>query len=133
MMRGLRDRPRRLNLGNFKTLDDAKRTCERHYGGRMQRERGRGGEKHRRRSCDPTSGTHGGRGCARLLRRSSRGIRFSEHLDGNGALAFAHVCRMGLEGIVANRRVGRIGPGAHEDWIKVKNPDAPAAIRVIDG
>jgi hypothetical protein len=31
MMRGLRDGTRRLNLGNFKTLDDAKRKCEQHY------------------------------------------------------------------------------------------------------
>jgi hypothetical protein len=32
MMRGLRGGTRRLNLGNFKTLDDAKQKCEQHYG-----------------------------------------------------------------------------------------------------
>ena len=31
MMRGLRGGTRRLNLGNFKTLDEAKRKCEQHY------------------------------------------------------------------------------------------------------
>ena len=31
MVRGLRGGTRRLDLGNFKTLDDAKRECEQHY------------------------------------------------------------------------------------------------------
>ena len=31
MVRGLGGGTRRLNLGNFKTLDDAKRKCEQHY------------------------------------------------------------------------------------------------------
>jgi len=39
---------------------------------------------------------------------------------------------MGLEGIVSNRRDKpyRSGPGA--DWIRVKNPDAPAATRIME-
>ena len=39
-----------------------------------------------------------------LIKRAGPGIRLSEHLDGDGALAFQHACRMGLEGIVAKRR-----------------------------
>ena len=35
----------------------------------------------------------------------SDGIRFSEHLDGEGAIIFAHACKLGLEGIVSKRRV----------------------------
>ena len=31
MVRGLRGGTRRLDLGNFKTFDDAKRECEQHY------------------------------------------------------------------------------------------------------
>ena len=31
LVRGLRGGTRRLNLGNFKTLDDAKRNCEEHH------------------------------------------------------------------------------------------------------
>jgi hypothetical protein len=41
---------------------------------------------------------------ARLLRDCPDGLRLSEHLDGDGATVFKHVCAMGLEGIVAKRR-----------------------------
>jgi bifunctional non-homologous end joining protein LigD len=70
---------------------------------------------------------------ARLLRGAGDGIRLSEHLDGDGALAFEHACRIGLEGIVAKRRDRPYRSGRSADWIKVKNPDAPAAKRVIEG
>jgi hypothetical protein len=50
--------------------------------------------------CGPGSG-------AASAHREREGHTLSEHLDGNGALAFQHVCRMGLEGIVAKRRIGR--------------------------
>jgi bifunctional non-homologous end joining protein LigD len=40
---------------------------------------------------------------------------------------------MGLEGIVAKRRDRPYGSGRSPDWIKVKNPDAPATSRVIEG
>ena len=33
----------------------------------------------------------------------SDGIRFSEHLDGDGAIIFAHACKLGLEGTGRNR------------------------------
>jgi bifunctional non-homologous end joining protein LigD len=63
---------------------------------------------------------------AGLLRRAGEGVRLSEHLDGDGALAFAHACRMGLEGIVAKRRDRPYRSGRCTDWIKVKNPEHPA-------
>ena len=31
-------------------------------------------------------------------------LRFSEHLEGDGAMIFKHACRLGLEGIVAKRK-----------------------------
>jgi bifunctional non-homologous end joining protein LigD len=68
-----------------------------------------------------------------LIKRAGPGIRLSEHLDGDGALAFQHACRMGLEGIVSKRRDKPYRSGRSPDWIKVKNPDAPAATRVIEG
>jgi bifunctional non-homologous end joining protein LigD len=68
-----------------------------------------------------------------LIKRGGPGIRLSEHLDGNGALAFQHACFMGLEGIVSKRRDRPYRSGLSADWIKVKNPDAPAAIRLIEG
>jgi ATP-dependent DNA ligase len=68
-----------------------------------------------------------------LLRNASNGIRVSEHLvitDGN--TIFRHACAMGLEGIFAKRRDRPYRSGRSPDWIKVKNPDAPAATRVIE-
>jgi ATP-dependent DNA ligase len=40
---------------------------------------------------------------------------------------------MGLERIVAKRRDRPYRSGRSPDWIKVKNPDAPAATRLIEG
>jgi len=68
-----------------------------------------------------------------LIKRAGPGIRLSEHLDGDGALAFQHACFMGLEGIVAKRRDKPYRSGRSPDWVKVKNPDAPAATRLIEG
>jgi bifunctional non-homologous end joining protein LigD len=71
---------------------------------------------------------------ASLLRKATDGIRLSEHLaatDGN--TIFRHACVMGLEGIVAKRRDRPYRSGRSSDWIKVKNPDAPAATRLIEG
>jgi bifunctional non-homologous end joining protein LigD len=41
-------------------------------------------------------------------------------------------CRLGLEGIDAKRRDRPYRSGRCADWVKVKNPDAPAATRVIE-
>jgi bifunctional non-homologous end joining protein LigD len=70
----------------------------------------------------------------KLLRKAGDGIRLSEHLattDGN--TLFQHACAMELEGIVAKRRDRPYRSGRTPDWVKVKNPNAPAAIRVIEG
>jgi len=67
-----------------------------------------------------------------LIKRAGAGIRLSENLDGDGMAAFRHACRMGLEGIVAKRRDRSYRSGRSPDWIKVKNPDAPAATRIIE-
>jgi bifunctional non-homologous end joining protein LigD len=60
-----------------------------------------------------------------LIKRAGPDIKLSEHLDGDGALAFRHACHMGLEGIVAKRRDRPYRSGRSPDWIKIKNPDAP--------
>ena len=70
---------------------------------------------------------------ASLLRKAADGIRLCEHLDSaDGEAVFLHACRMGLEGIVAKRRDRPYRSGRSPDWIKVKNPDAPAATRLIE-
>jgi bifunctional non-homologous end joining protein LigD len=64
------------------------------------------------------------------LARAAPGLRFNEHLDeADGPLVFAHACKLGLEGIVSKRRDSRYRSGRSPDWIKSKNPAAPAAKR----
>jgi bifunctional non-homologous end joining protein LigD len=68
-----------------------------------------------------------------LQRKAAGGIRVTEHLDGgDGETVFRHACKLGLEGIVAKRRNRPYRSGRSTDWIKVKNPDAPAAARLIE-
>jgi bifunctional non-homologous end joining protein LigD len=67
---------------------------------------------------------------ASLLARVAPGQRFNEHLDAaDGALVFAHACKLGLEGIVSKRRNSPYRSGRLPDWIKSKNPNAPAVRR----
>jgi bifunctional non-homologous end joining protein LigD len=69
----------------------------------------------------------------RLLRQAGDGIRLSEHLDGtNGDNVFRHACKLGLEGIVAKRRDRPYRSGRSPDWVKIKNPMAPAATRIME-
>jgi ATP-dependent DNA ligase len=67
---------------------------------------------------------------ASLLARGGPGLRFNEHMDEqNGPLVFQHACKLGLEGIVSKRRNSRYRSGRSSDWIKSKNPAAPAVKR----
>jgi bifunctional non-homologous end joining protein LigD len=68
----------------------------------------------------------------KLLARSD-GIRFSEHLDGDGATIFAHACKLGLEGIVSKRRDLPYRSGRCRAWVKVKNPASAAVLRIEQG
>ena len=40
---------------------------------------------------------------AKLLRKAKPGIRYSEHMTGDGRNIFEHACKLGLEGIVSKR------------------------------
>ena len=64
---------------------------------------------------------------ASILRKSRPGVRLNEHLEHpDGALVFAHACKMGVEGIVSKRLGSRYRSGRSPDWLKFKNPEAPA-------
>src|SRR5262245_43220209 len=39
-----------------------------------------------------------------LTHRFRPGIRFNEHMEGDGPTVFAHACKLGLEGIVSKRK-----------------------------
>jgi bifunctional non-homologous end joining protein LigD len=82
--------------------------------------------------CEPRNGRRAM--LASLLPKVEPSIQLSEHIEGaDGNQLFKHACDMGLEGIVAKRRDRPYRSGRSTDWIKVKNPGAPAAIRLIEG
>jgi bifunctional non-homologous end joining protein LigD len=66
---------------------------------------------------------------ANLLRGSLPGLRLNEHLTHPGDVVFRHACKMGLEGIVSKRLGSRYMCGRSRDWLKFKNPNAPAVKR----
>ena len=66
---------------------------------------------------------------ASLLRGSLPGLRLNEHLAHPGDVVFQHACKMGLEGIVSKRLSSRYVSGRTRDWLKFKNPEAPAVKR----
>src|SRR5262245_58363441 len=41
---------------------------------------------------------------ASIVAKASPGIRFNEHMEGDGPTVFAHACKLGLEGIVSKRK-----------------------------
>jgi len=56
------------------------------------------------------------------LAKAGLGLRFNEHLEGDGPTVVAHACKMGLEGIVSKRKDSRYRSGRSPDWLKMKNP-----------
>jgi bifunctional non-homologous end joining protein LigD len=56
-----------------------------------------------------------------------------EHAEGHGDTLFTAVCKLGLEGIVSKKVNSPYRSGPSKAWIKVKNPNAPAATRAVDG
>jgi bifunctional non-homologous end joining protein LigD len=67
---------------------------------------------------------------ASVLRKSRPGVRLNEHLEyDSGPVVFAHACKMGLEGIVSKRLGSSYRSGRSKDWLKFKNPQAPAVRR----
>jgi ATP-dependent DNA ligase len=66
---------------------------------------------------------------AKLLRRPPDGIAFNEHYTGDGAIIFKHACVLGCEGIVSKRLGSPHRSGRSANWVKVKNPNAPAVAR----
>ena len=64
-----------------------------------------------------------------MLAKAGLGLRFNEHLEGDGPTVFAHACKMGLEGIVSKRKDSAYRSGRSPDWLKMKNPEALAVKR----
>ena len=66
---------------------------------------------------------------ASIVAKARPGIRFNEHMEGDGPTVFANACKMGLEGIVSKRRDSMYRSGRSPDWLKMKNLAAPAVKR----
>ena len=64
-----------------------------------------------------------------MLAKAGLGLRFNEHLEGDGPTVFAHACKMGLEGIVSKRLSSPYRSGRSRHWVKSKNPKHPAVKR----
>jgi bifunctional non-homologous end joining protein LigD len=64
-----------------------------------------------------------------VLTKVGHAIRWNEQIEGDGATIFRHVCKLGLEGIVSKRKDSPYRSGRSPDWLKMKNPDAPAVKR----
>ena len=67
-----------------------------------------------------------------LLKKSSTGIQYVDHLKGDGQIIFEHACRLGLEGIVSKRADSVYRAGSSKAWIKVKNRKHAALFRVME-
>jgi bifunctional non-homologous end joining protein LigD len=66
---------------------------------------------------------------ASVLRSCRTGLQFNQHLEHPGDIVFRHACKLGLEGIVSKRLGSRYISGRFQDWLKFKNPVAPAVKR----
>jgi bifunctional non-homologous end joining protein LigD len=50
-------------------------------------------------------------------------IQFSEALAAEGAIVFAHACKLGLEGIVSKQALSLYRSGTSRNWLKCLNPE----------
>jgi ATP-dependent DNA ligase len=63
------------------------------------------------------------------LRQRHPGISLNATYDGDGAAIYRHACALGCEGIVSKRLGSPYRAGRTEQWLKMKNPEAPAVRR----
>jgi ATP-dependent DNA ligase len=66
-------------------------------------------------------------GSITLCRRRVLGRK--EHIAEPGDVVFRHACKLEFEGIVSKRLGSRYRSGRTPDWLKMKNPAAPAVKR----
>jgi bifunctional non-homologous end joining protein LigD len=69
------------------------------------------------------------RALAQVLGQKRDGIALNAYYDGDGRVIFKHACKLGCEGIVSKRLGSPYRSGRSDQWLKVKNPAAPAVRR----
>jgi bifunctional non-homologous end joining protein LigD len=55
-----------------------------------------------------------------LLRKAPVPLRYSDHVEDNGALVLRHACRLGLEGVISKQKDAPYRSGRGKGWIKSK-------------
>jgi ATP-dependent DNA ligase len=63
-----------------------------------------------------------------ILAKAGPGIRFNEHMEGDGETVFRHACKWASKALSRSARTRRIVPAA-PDWFKMKNAEAAAVKR----
>ena len=66
---------------------------------------------------------------AAVLRQPHHGIALNQTYEGDGAVIYQHACALGCEGIVSKRLGSAYRMGRTDQWLKIKNPEAPAVRR----
>jgi bifunctional non-homologous end joining protein LigD len=66
---------------------------------------------------------------AQLLRKARPGLALNDHVDLPADVVFRNACKLGFEGIASKRLGSRYRSGRSPDWLKMKNPVAPAVKR----
>jgi bifunctional non-homologous end joining protein LigD len=56
-------------------------------------------------------------------------IVLNENYEGDGKIVFERACKLGCEGIVSKRLGSTYRSGRSPNWLKIKNPAAPAVKR----
>jgi bifunctional non-homologous end joining protein LigD len=65
----------------------------------------------------------------KLLRNAHLSMVLNEHFEEDGAIVYREACKLGCEGIVSKRLGSSYRSGHSANWLKVKNPKAPAVQR----
>ena len=63
------------------------------------------------------------------MRDPHPGIVLNAHYQSGGAIIFREACKLGCEGIVSKRLGSSYRSGRSRNWLKIKNPKAPAVKR----
>ena len=64
-----------------------------------------------------------------LMRQPHHGIALNATYDSDGPVIYEHACALGCEGIVSKRAGSPYRAGRTDQWLKMKNPLAPAVRR----
>jgi bifunctional non-homologous end joining protein LigD len=65
----------------------------------------------------------------KLIGAPQPGLAVSEHFLGDGNIVYQQACNLGCEGIVSKRIGSTYRSGRSKQWVKIKNPAAPAVRR----